>query len=288
VDGKFYDYGYTFLNCEAIYYDFATTAQAKSIMDWLVGKRVVEGDTSQGEDIYHWRFAARASTKRNIDWYGWYWNAPETIPFGDQVQDGGAVLGFSYHDLMSRLKMIGPDNAWVRLREITDWSDAVKAAGGYREYYKDGTRGRLQGGGTPGGLGLDKEFFESILVPQVMLNGFLGFEPRVDGFAIDPSLPSAWLSLRITRIALHRLVLDVTVEADSISIDAKGRTSWPTFIYPSPGKWNVTHLDDNGAPIGQKLTVTVDETTGVSLEVDGAAQLRLQPAGTQGTGSRNR
>ena len=32
----------------------------------------------------------------------------------------------------------------------------------------------------PGGLGLDKEFFESILPPQVMIYGFLGLKPSVD------------------------------------------------------------------------------------------------------------
>ncbi len=39
---------------------------------------------------------------------------PEKIPWGYQVQDGGAVLGFSYHDLMSRLIVDGADDAWLR------------------------------------------------------------------------------------------------------------------------------------------------------------------------------
>jgi len=102
-DGVAYDYGFTFLNCDAIYYDFATARQAESIMSWLNGDRVVKEDTSQGEDIYHWRFAPRSTTKRNIEYYGWFWNSPEKIPWGGQVQDGGAVLGFSYQDLISRL-----------------------------------------------------------------------------------------------------------------------------------------------------------------------------------------
>jgi len=161
VDGKSYDYGFTFVNCEAIYYGFATYKQADSIMKWLSGQRTVAGDTSQGPDIYHWRFAPRATTKRNVEYYGWFWNSPESIPWGDQVQDGGAVLGFSYHDLQSRLRVSGPDDAWNRLKEIIRWFDEVQAAGGYREYYKDGTRGSLQGGGRPGGLGLDKEFFKA-------------------------------------------------------------------------------------------------------------------------------
>jgi hypothetical protein len=43
----------------------------------------------------------------------------------------------------------------------------------------------MQGGNVAGGLGLDKEFFESILVPQVMLYGFLGLRAGADAFTID-------------------------------------------------------------------------------------------------------
>ena len=68
--------------------------------------------------------------------------------------DGGAVFGFSYHDLMARLKVLGPDNAWQRLREIIPWFEEVQAAGGYRKYYDGSREGSLQGGGTAGGLGL--------------------------------------------------------------------------------------------------------------------------------------
>ena len=94
------------------------------------GQRKVEGDTATGEDIYHWRFAPRATTRRNLDYYFWGWSNPESVPWGYQVQDGGAVLGFSYHDLMARLKTAGPDDAWQRLRQILDWFDEV--AGGRR------------------------------------------------------------------------------------------------------------------------------------------------------------
>ena len=44
-------------------------------------------------DIYHWRFGPRSTTKRNLDYYFWAWSAPESIPFGNQVQDGGGCWG---------------------------------------------------------------------------------------------------------------------------------------------------------------------------------------------------
>ena len=111
LEGTLHDYGFTFLNNEAVYYGFATPEQARSIHAWVSGQRIVEGDTSQGRDIYHWRFGPRTTTKRNLDYYFWAWSAPESIPFGAQVQDGGCVLGWSYHDLMARLRTAGPDDA---------------------------------------------------------------------------------------------------------------------------------------------------------------------------------
>ena len=229
-DGVAHDYGFTFLNTEAIYHGFATDEQAKSILAWLTGERTVAGDTSTGADIYHFRFGPRSTTKRNVDYYFWAWSNPESIPFGYQVQDGGAVLGWSYHDLMARLKTRGPDDAWQRLREIITWFDEVQSEGGYRAYYRDRTRGTMQGNNTPGGLGLDAEFVESVLVPNVMLYGFLGFEPKPAGFAINPRLPEDWPSLEIRGIHFHDAILDIAVARDEITITPTNAPKEPLVI----------------------------------------------------------
>jgi hypothetical protein len=213
LEGRPYDYGFTFVNLEAIYYGLASPEQARSIFDWLDGRREIAEDTSRGADIYHWRFAPRATTRRNIETYNWPWHAPESIPWGYQVQDGGAVLGFSYHDLMARLATNGPDDAWRRLREILAWFDEVQQEGGYRAYYANPERGTLQGGGPPGGLGMDQEFLESVLVPQVMLYGFLGFQANADGFTLHPRLPDDWPSLTVTGVHYRNFVFDITAHA---------------------------------------------------------------------------
>jgi hypothetical protein len=236
LDGVLHDYGFTFLNNEAVCYDFATPEQARAIHAWMSGQRTVEGDTSTGKDIYRWRFGPRSTTRRNVDYYFWGWSNPESIQFGDQVQDGGGVLGFSYHDLTARLKTAGPDDAWQRLKEILPWFDEVQAAGGYRQYYKEPSRGTMQGGNVPGGLGLDKEFFESILVPQVMVYGFLGLRPTVDGAAIAPRLPAEWKELTVTRIHLRDHILDVRVTADTVEVRDRSLGGKPLHIAVPPGK----------------------------------------------------
>jgi hypothetical protein len=243
LDGVMHDYGFTFLNNEAVYYGFATPAQAAQIHAWMAGARVVAGDTSQGADIYRWVFGPRSTTRRNIDYYFWAWSSPESIPFGYQVQDGGCVLGWSYHDLMARLMTAGADDAARRLMEICAWFDATQAAGGYRAYYSDPARGTMQGGNVAGGLGLDREFFESILVPQVMLYGFLGFRPTVDGCALAPRLPRDWPSLAVTRIHLHDHVLDVEAKGGEIMVREHGTPERELRI-DAPSEWRVSYRRD--------------------------------------------
>ncbi len=240
LDGVLHDYGFTFLNNEAVYHDFATPEQAAAIHAWLGGKRTVAGDDSTGADIYHWRFGPRSTTRRNLDYYFWGWADPESIPWGYQVQDGGAVLGWSYHDLMMRVKTAGPDDTWARLEEIVRWFEEVRAAGGYRAYYEqDATRGTMQGGNVAGGLGLDREFFESVLVPNVMLYGFMGLQPTVGGCRLEPRLPKAWPSLTITRVHLRDHVLAITADATTRTITVAGVVpDDPLTIESAPG-WTV-------------------------------------------------
>jgi len=237
-EGIVYDYGFTFVNNEAISYGFAGQREGRAIRDWIDGRRVVAGDTSTGADIYHWRFGPRATTRRNLEAYFWGWSDPGSIPWGGQVQDGGAVLGFSFHDLMARLEVDGPDRAWERLREVLAWYGEVQDAGGYRPYYADPARGAtLQGGGTAGGLGLDHEFFESVLVPQVMLYGFLGFHPRLDGCLVAPRLPAEWPSLTVRGIRLHDVSLDVTATRDRVRVTVRGEGRRPLHLV-TPGDEN--------------------------------------------------
>jgi hypothetical protein len=253
LDGVLYDYGFTFLNTEAVALGLPTPDQAKSIHAWLSGARVVGGDTAQGADIYHWRFGPRSTTRRNVGYYVWSWSAPESIPWGYQVQDGGAVLGWSYYDLMARLHTAGPDDAARRLAEIIHWFEETQAEGGYRAYYgKDPARGTMQGGNVAGGLGLDKEFFESVLVPQVMLYGFLGLRPTAEGLAVSPQLPSDWRELTITRIHLHDDVLDITATAEG-TIRIKGTRA-------------------EGEPL------VVEAPAGVEVTAEGGVSIRVLPA----------
>ncbi len=247
IDGVPHDYGYTFLNLNAIWYGIASEEHARAIMDWLEGKRIIEEDTSTGKDIYRWRFGPRASTKRNVDWYVFPWWAPESLPFGYQVQDGGAVLGFTFYDLWARLKILGADNAWQRLCEILDWEREVWAEGGYREYYKDGKRGTtLQGGGTPGGIGIDYEFFESSLLPSIVTYGFLGLDPKGDGLHIKPNLPTACPEMGISNLLYHKVKMDIKASDKLLTLHLKEKPQEPLRVILE-GTWQMERGKEKGS-----------------------------------------
>jgi hypothetical protein len=228
-------------------------------LDWICGDRVVAGDTSTGADIYHWRFGPRSTTRRNEDYYLWAWSNAESIPWGGQVQDGGAVLGWSYYDLMARLKVRGPDSVAPRLAEIASWFDEVTAAGGYRQYYDGSREGTLQGGGTAGGLGLDQEFFESVLTPQIFVAGLLGFKARPDGFELDPRLPNGWPELTVTRMRFRDLVFDIRAAHTSVDLTVVESAGCPgiDYVVVAGDSWHPAEqtLAPN-APVGKSLRFT--------------------------------
>ncbi len=200
------------------------------------------------------------------------------------MQDGGAVLGFSYHDLMARLKTLGPDNAWKRLQEIIAWFEEVQAAGGYRKYYNGTREGTMQGGGTAGGLGLDQEFFESAMVPQIMLNGFLGFAPRGDGFKLNPRLPSGWPELTVDQIRFQDQVLRIRATPEAIEISRTGVSpvpapeTEPLFLQLPAGHWTATLLRAGGSVMRETRLRRRRSDGALRLNWEGAAGVRLVKA----------
>lgn len=185
------------------------------------------------------------------------------------------MLGFSYHDLMAILKVRGPDATWERLKEIIAWYEDTRKAGGYSEYYsgkKANEESSLQGDGIgTGGLGIMREFLESLLLPQVVIDGFLGLTPRLDGLAIQPQLPSAWPSLTITRIAFHGAIYSVTARADgSITVDCTdGELIQPSRLFLPAGAWKTAD---------GRLFSSEEAARGVPLPARANESLSLTPA----------
>jgi trehalose/maltose hydrolase-like predicted phosphorylase len=96
----------------------------------------------------------------------------------------------------------------------------------------------MQGGNVPGGLGLDLEFLESVLYPQVMLFGFMGFEPKMDGFDLHPKLPKDWSNFAIDRIRWQDQSLIIRATHDAMDITFIGPERSVKINLPA-GRWNL-------------------------------------------------
>lgn len=231
--GRKHDYGFLHFNVLALACGIGTPEQRDSILSWLDG-RVIPGDTSTGSDIYHWRFAPRTSTKRNETYYFWPWveGMRENLPihqFGNQMQDGGAVPWTSLFELVARAQSGSQeqvDRAFRRTQEIAAWFADVKAAGGegtefYRTYYNGHPeRGLQQGGGPPGGLGLDREFLSDSAMGTIFVPfAFLGLAVEEDGvLTVSPALPSALDRLAVSNVFFRGNHLRIEAGRDYVSL----------------------------------------------------------------------
>ncbi len=222
IDGVKHDYGFTFLNVEAMAYGLASKEQARRIYHWME-----QEPTSTGKpDTYSaFLFAPRATTLHNPiktdpadiekagrpPWWHMDWGG---TPFGDQCQDGGAILYTSYYDLMARATLISPDNAWQRYQEILSRYDMPDRLCGGPPL----VRGEIPQQENPGAVGVDLPFPESGLVPASMLYVFMGVMPEVDGLRITPRLPAGVDFIACSSVAYGPATLTIRVEHDKVRL----------------------------------------------------------------------
>jgi hypothetical protein len=131
---------------------------------------------------------------------------------------------------------------------------------------------------------LDAEFLESALLPQVMLNGFLGFTPGTDGFKLDPHLPADWPELTIDRIRFHDLLLSIRATPNRIEIRKisatesalpDGTGSEPLCIRLPEGDWRAESLSGGNASRPVQGLPARRENGALELDWDGRADIRL-------------
>jgi len=228
INGQPHDYGFTFVNLEAVASGIVSGEHAREIFQWLDGKRIVEGDSSAGPDIYRFKAAPRPNTLaaeavEPLWWDEWTMKVgPGTMgEYGKQLQNGGLIFYVSYYDLMARLRVLGVENAMRRMEAILG------------EFHKDQLRRQPGNGlGSTHVQGFVREFPESGLVPLFFVTGILGIEPDADGLRIEPALPPAWKFAGIReyrfagktyRIRVERGLSAPSAEGTDVQIPAKGR-----------------------------------------------------------------
>lgn len=209
ITGRLWDFGFTYLNLEAITYGLATPEQAAAIFEWLDGKRIIASDKqpvgdrmtgATGSEIYALGWAPLSTTRAvesvTVDGKHWWWHLGDKITvsgaranaiYGEHLENGGSIFYVSHYDMMARLRTFGPDNAWGRFDGILT------------EFRKDQLkRDPPSNKGHAWKWGIIGEFPESGLVPATIALGFLGLDASAEALIVNPRLPKdlPWLEAR--------------------------------------------------------------------------------------------
>jgi hypothetical protein len=206
--GRRHDYGFTYVNTEALAYGLGSPHQARRIYHWMETEPTQSGKA----DTYSaYRFAPRVTTFDCSGW--WYLEGKAEIPsqpWGKHCENGGAILYTSHYDIVARAKLLGPDRAYRRLREIlARYGEPDRLCGGSPLYH-----GEINGWE----VGTDVPFPESGLAPAAFLYAFLGVEAQGDGLHIKPNLPSALRFAGVRNLKYRGLGLDLRVSRDAVEV----------------------------------------------------------------------
>jgi len=176
------------------------------------------GDHYDGPaDIYStWKFAPRVTTRRNSYWF---FLSELSTPFGQQVQDGGAILYTSGFDVMARARYQSADDAWARMTAILDrWKEPDHISGGTPLFHGESTAD------VGGSVGTDVPFPESGLAPASFVYAFVGVEAEPDALVFTPNLPSALSHVGVRNLQWHGQRLELVATRTTITIKGDGVT----------------------------------------------------------------
>ncbi len=240
VKGDVLDFGVTFVNFMAASAWLASEEQAKLVYDWVDGKRIVEGDTSTGEDIYNFKVSARSNTVAvetivEDGLHYWWYNGHsfnDVLPghwgeYGNQMQNGGTIFYISHYDVSGRT-VVSADNAIGRFNAIMD------------EFHKDQLRRDPR---TKFGIyqvSINGEFPESGLVPLTFVTDIVGITPALKGLKIESNLPSdmSYAGVREYRYGNRVYSVEVNKNLSKPEIKKDGE-KWSVKL-PAGKTWYIT------------------------------------------------
>jgi len=211
VTGQRHDYGFTYVNMEALAYGLGSSEQARRIYRWMEKEPTQSGKA----DTYSaYRFAPRVNTFDCSKW--WYLDGKAEIPsqpWGKHCENGGAILYTSGYDIVARARLLGADSAYRRLREIlARYRQPDRLCGGTPLVH-----GEVNGWE----VGTDVPFPESGLAPAAFLYALLGVEARADGLHVRPNLPSALEYAGVRNLLYRGLRLDLRVTRDAVEFSCR-------------------------------------------------------------------
>ncbi len=106
-NGAAHDYGFVFLNLEAIEAGMTDADKAEKIFSWLDGTRTIDSDTAVGNDIYNGVLIRNTTLAAKDSWWDYLDGSlplSESGGWGKYYQNGGFSLSTSFYDILARYK----------------------------------------------------------------------------------------------------------------------------------------------------------------------------------------
>ena len=214
LKGKKHDYGFVFVNLEALYYNLGDSIKARKIYKWLARESTSSGTA---DALTRWSFAPRTTTIENNDWHnGFFWSKDWT--FDKQLQNGGAWIYMSFYDIAVRSRYLSAASGYNRLiRILKRYSRKDRLMGGSPMIEGENVQGGENGAGAVG-AGYN-EFPEAGLVPCSFLYGILGIEPDAFGLVIKPKIPSSMGFGSVFNLDYRKCKMNIRVTQSDVTIE---------------------------------------------------------------------
>lgn len=268
------DFGHTEINLNAVLSGVATDEQAESILSWINGTRIVDGDEVVGDEIYFFEFAPRTNTgdvtidcsiHHSHGQKGEFITRPNQITknFGEDIQNGGASIHVSFFDLEARNAFYGADDSFERFSAIKDWylkvlkaekdTEMILGNAFYSNYYDllfadtDDKRYSLSGGGKVAAIGLDAEFYESAMLYATIPDMYFGLDStKWKQLTVAPDVPSQLKYMAMSNLMFHDIKYNLYVENDRVVLSGvRGEVDGQTLKVELKGTKNSTVYVNN-------------------------------------------
>ena len=239
INGAVHDYGFVFLNLEAIEAGFADAEKAEKIFAWLDGNRTVEGDTAIGTDIYFGAFIRNTTLAAKDSWWDYLGGTlplSENGGWGRYYQNGGYSLSTTYYDIMARYKTGRTQEAAEHLRQLLNaYADGtLKTSDGTVRISGDALAGLAQTAYIRTVFGLDTDGFRLCMTPDYAFLAALESSDETDAEAEkaaksekkakkDEEAETAHPTIGLHNITFSRNGYGVLLDADTVYITAQNK-----------------------------------------------------------------
>ena len=239
INGEVHDYGFVFLNLEAIEAGFADAEKAEKIFAWLDGNRTVEGDTAIGTDIYFGAFIRNTTLAAKDSWWDYLGGTlplSENGGWGRYYQNGGYSLSTTYYDIMARYKTGRTQEAAEHLKQLLNaYADGtLKTSDGTVRISGDALAGLAQTAYIRTVFGLDTDGFRLCMTPDYAFLAALESSDETDAEAEkaaksekkakkDEEAETAHPTIGLHNITFSRNGYGVLFDAETVYITAKNK-----------------------------------------------------------------